>query len=397
MVNRTGFQRQISVIWPNLHPSSPEFLDDRHSDICFVSAGVYEYLNPESKKPRGGAQRQQHMLGQELRDRRYSVSFLVGEYGQPKSQIINDMLVVKGCPERISPFSLPKTILRFWDAMRHVDPSVYYVRGAPRLAIATAVGCKLLRKPFIFCVANDADLKPENLEERYGATIRQLYNWVLQTADTVITQTERQQSLLKSQYRRDSTQIPNGYDLPSQKKLIPHTNRKFILWVGSSDPKQKRPKKYLNIAEQLPESNFVMVSKPTSDVEYHNELQKRAQSIDNLRFVGAVDPDEIHEYYRQAKLLVNTSIYEGFPNTFLESWRFETPIVSLSFDLDGLLGMQKGGIHSGETTKLCEDIQTLISDPKKRQRLGETGRQLVIDQYSLSAAASKYESIIQKY
>ena len=385
------------MIYSSLNRSSSEFLDNRNPDICFISAGVYEYLNPESKKPRGGAQRQQYMLGQELRDRGYSVSFLVGEYGQPKSQVINDLLVVKGCPERISSHSLPKTLLQFWDAMRHIDASVYYVRGAPRLAIATAVGCKLLRKPFIFCVANDADLQPENLKERYGVAIRWLYNWVLQTAETVIAQTERQQSLLKSKYSRDSIQIPNGYGLPSRKKLIPHANREFILWVGSSDPKQKRPEEYLNLAEQLPDFNFMMVSKPTSDLEYHNELQKKAQSIDNLRFVGAVAPDEIHEYYRQAKLLVNTSIYEGFPNTFLESWRFETPVVSLSFDLDGLLEAENGGIYSGETAKLCGDIQMLVSDPEKRQKLGEIGRQLVVDQYSLSTAANKYESIIQRY
>lgn len=367
-------------------------------DICFISAGVYEYLDHERATPRGGAQRQQYMLGCELRDRGYSVSFLVGDYGQPKSQMIDDMRVVRGCPESISsPLSLPKTLVEFWNAMREVNASLYYVRGAPRLAIATAVCCKLLRKPFVFCVANDADLVPKRLKQRYGPAVRRGYRWMLQTADVAIAQTERQQSLLETEYDKESIQIPNGYDLPSEDQLLPQRDREYVLWIGSSDPDQKRPGRYVDLAEQVPEVDFVMISKPTSDVEFHKKLRKKATSIENLRFVGPIAPDEVHNYYRRAQLVINTSVYEGFPNTFLESWRFETPVISLSFDLDGLLKNEVGGMLSGDMHKLREDVQNVIEDVQKRSELGASGRQLVSDRYSLKTAADQYESVIKQY
>lgn len=368
------------------------------SDICFISAGVYEYLDHERETPRGGAQRQQYMLGCELRDRGYSVSFLVGDYGQQKFRIIDDMSVVRGCPERIpSLVSLPKTFVEFWNAMREINADLYYVRGAPRLSIATALGCELVRKPFVFCVANDADLVPKRLNDRYGPAVRWGYRWMLQSADVVIAQTERQHSLLETEYNKGSIQIPNGYPLPQKDQLLPQEHREYVLWIGSSDPDQKRPGRYIDLAEQLPEIDFVMISKPTSDVEFHKRLREKATPIKNLRFAGSVAPDEVHDYYRRAQLVVNTSVYEGFPNTFLESWRYETPVISFSFDLDGLLKSEVGGMLSGSMHKLRADVQNVVKDIDKRSELGSSGRQLLKDRYSLETATDQYESVIKQY
>lgn len=367
------------------------------ADICFVSAGVYHYLAPESDVPRGGAQRQQHLLGERLRNRGHAVAFLVDDYGQPPEQYINGMLVASGCPEQLpTPLHAPAVASRFWAAMRRVDAAVYYVRGAPRLAILTAIGCRALGRPMVFCVANDADVRPEDLRARYGPIVRRLYRWMLGSTDAVVAQTERQQSLLRAEYGVESTRIPNGYDCPPAGALLDADEREFVLWLGTSDPDRKQPEAFLDLARRLPDHEFVMVSKPTGNEAYHEQLAADAREVENLRFVGGVPPEAVHDYYRRAQLLVNTSRTEGFPNTFLEAWRFETPIVSLSFDLDGLLADEVGGRYAGGPDQLATDVDRLVGAPDRRETLGRRGRELVENRYSLSRATDCYERILDR-
>jgi len=368
------------------------------TDICFVAPYAYRYLGPENSDPAGGAQRQQYMLATELSDRGYNVAFIVEDVGQPNKQIIEGMFVSTGCPIDIeSPISIPKATCRLWASMRQVDADYYYVRGAPRLAVVTSLGASLLRKNFLFCIANDTDINQSDLKDRYPSPIRWMYIRAIRSTDTVIAQTKNQQAQLSDVYDIESIQIPNGYDLPPNDQILSPESREFVLWVGSSDPMQKRPELFLNLAERLPEMEFIMVSKPMPDGgEYHKQLSNQAKNISNLRFIGGVDPDDIHDYYRRALLVVNTSSHEGFPNTFLEAWRFATPVVSLSFDLDGRLQAEEIGVYSGSLKQLVSDIRSLVADPTQRASIGQNGRELVRTEFSLSSMTDRYEDVIQR-
>lgn len=364
------------------------------TDICFVSADVYHYLDPKSEGTSGGAERQQHLLGRELRDRNRAVAYIVGDHGQPSEQFLDGMLTTTGCPRQLpTPFHAPVLAGRLWAAMRRVDAAVYYVRGAPRLAVLAGLGCRALGRPLVFCVANDADVRPERLRERYGPAVRQAYRWLLGTADAVVSQTERQQSLLRDR-GVESVHIPNGYTLSPEQDILLPSEREFVLWVGSSDPDQKRPSVFLDLARRLPDIPFVMISQPAVYTTSHEQLASKARDIDNLRFLGPVRPDEIHDYYRRASLLVNTSRNEGFPNTFLEAWRQATPVVSLSFDLDGMLADRTGGLHADGFDQLVDDVASLSADVQCRGALGQNGRRLVAEQFSIDRVVERYNRLL---
>jgi glycosyltransferase involved in cell wall biosynthesis len=326
------------------------------------------------------------------------VSAISADHCGESAKTRNDVELVRGVPEKVSGIvSVLGALFSLFKAMVRVSADVYIVRGAPRMAVATFLFSRVLGRRFVFRVANDSDIDFSYLRDRYSSYFLLFYKRTVAGADAVIAQTERQRSLLKRNFGREAVQIPNGYDLPDTDELCPAEQRNHILWVGSSDPEKKNPTLFLELAEQIPGLQFTMISQPIlANEEFHHELGEKASSIPNLNFVGTVPPDEIHDYYRESTLLVNTSQYEGFPNTFLEAWRYETPVVSLYFDLEGLLERECGGVKAGSMENLVRVVEELASDPDRRAELGKSGRQHMKENYSLSRVVDLYEEAFDR-
>lgn len=358
---------------------------------------MYSYFDSSFGPTPGGAQRQQYLITKQLAEEGHSISFIVGSFGQPSKKIVDGITLIKGAPTTARGYSsMVKSMARLINSIKSTDPDILLVRGSPKLTAATYCCARILRKPLVFRVANDSDIDPEYLQSNYLTPVRRLYRRAIRGAAAVMTQTEQQQEALKEEFGVDSRVVTNAYDLPSKDELVPHGDRDRVLWVGSSDPDQKNPQRFLDLASDVPNERFAMVSKEMpNDDGYHSQLRQNAKDIDNLDFIGEVSPDEVHQYYKNAKLLVNTSDYEGFPNTFLEAWRYETPIVSLFFDLDGLLSSNEVGMFSGNMDQLACDVRRLRGENELRSRMGAAGRKLVNERYSISSVAKEYESVFE--
>lgn len=362
--------------------------------ICFVSDKLYHYLNQSEGVSAGGAQRQQYLLAQELLDRDYRVSAIVGDYGQPTEEMNDGIRTIRGCPKQVSSISDSVTAFReLYEAVKKADADVYYVRGAPRLFMATRITTALQRKPLIFCLANDSDIQDEYLKSRYGKVFILLYSNTVPTTDVVVAQTENQRELTEEKFNVRPSVIPNAYSLPPDTDVLSHEDRDHVLWVGSSDKHQKKPMRYVRLARQLPDIDFVIISQNIGDREHHEAIKIESRKTDNIQFFENVMPDKIHQYYRQATALVNTSDYEGFPNTFLEAWRYATPVISLRYSLDGLLKQRNIGRHSGSMEQLTDDVSTVHMDKRLRKTLGIAGREFMRENYTLEVASDRYNDI----
>lgn len=364
-------------------------------ELCFISPSIYRYLNTEEGKAAGGAERQQYMIASELNARGYQISMIVGDFGQPEYELINGIHVTKGCPQGIDGLlSTSQQLKSLYRAMKRVDAGIYYVRGAPRLFSVVSLFAKLLGKKLIFCIANDSDVDPEYLDDRYGLLFNRIYRWALKQTHQIITQTEHQHEILKDQFNQESVIIPNAYDLPPENQITAHSEREFVLWVGRSNKEKKKPLRYLELANQLPDIPFVMVAQPSNDGSHHRVVQNKAESIPNLEFVDTVSPDKIHEYYNRATVLVNTSDFEGFPNTYLEAWRYRTPVVALYHTVGDAFETQNISIQSGSLSQLQSDVERLHTDSDLRSQLGKNAREYVKQNYLLSDVVSRYEKVL---
>ena len=68
--------------------------------------------------------------------------------------------------------------------------------------------------------------------------------------------------------------------------------------------------------------------------------------------------------------MVNTSDFEGFPNTFIEAWMRGVPVISLNVDPDNILERKKIGFHSRTYNKLCKQLTFLMNNESVRNEMG---------------------------
>jgi glycosyltransferase involved in cell wall biosynthesis len=166
--------------------------------------------------------------------------------------------------------------------------------------------------------------------------------------------------------------------------------------VGRLDAQQKRPHKYLDLAKAVPDAEFLLIGPDGQDQEYVNSIRKRAASLDNVTDLGRVDPDEIHDFYRDGIALVNTSSHEGFPNTFLEAWRYNTPVVSLAVDPNRFVAPDIDGYAENDEERLISIVEKLHRDHEYRQTLGEPAGEFVRSELSIDTVAERYAGVLIK-
>ena len=374
-------------------------MTEKKPHICFVSPYITSYLYPNRGESTGGAERQQYIIGKKLRDEGYQVSYIAFQDEHDDEEQLKGFQLVKVLPKENSINKAPLVIFNLLRAIKKVDADIYYSRGNPPLCILTHLCCRTLRKKYVYCVANDSNLNPAQLPAHHRmfkySLFRKLYYKSIKFADAVIAQTTKQQELLRDRFGIESTLIPNTYTIPDDSEIYPIEKRKYFLWVGSIEQEQKQPFRYLRLAETLPEIHFKMIGSK-GDKAFYKKVRSAADEIPNLDFAGFVPPDEIHQYYQKSIALVNTSNYEGFPNTFLEAWRYGIPVISLYYSMDNLLESEEIGLLSGSMSSLCSDIESIHSNECVSTKLGINGRNYLKQNYSISIVFDKYERLFQK-
>jgi len=359
--------------------------------LCFVLPSAYGYFAPDGGPVGGGAQRQLSLLARELTDD-FDVHFVVGDYGQPAREVRDGVVLHRSYRPDSGSAGLrqPIELARLLGAMRRADADIYVYRGRPWKAAFVYLAVRLLRKRFVYNVANDPNLTTQ--PAALSAPVRWLFRRALEDASAVVAQTDRQVSLLRSEYGVEGVRVPNGY--PPAEDVRPQDEREHVLWVGRLDERQKRPHRYLDLAERVSDVEFLLVGPDGGDDAYNRRIHDRAASLSNVTDLGTVPPDEIHVCYRDALALVNTSAYEGFPNTFLEAWRYETPVVSYEIDPGRFVEGAIGGCVDGNFDRLVELTEAVATSEARRRDLAEPPARYFESYLTIDAVARAYGDVL---
>jgi glycosyltransferase involved in cell wall biosynthesis len=96
--------------------------------------------------------------------------------------------------------------------------------------------------------------------------------------------------------------------------------------------------------------------------------------------------------FDRAKVFLNTSSIEGFPNTFLQAWIRGVPVVSF-FDPDALIRRLSLGRVASSLDEMREAIRGLLEFDVDRQLIGRRAREFAAREYTTGVAARYIELI----
>jgi glycosyltransferase involved in cell wall biosynthesis len=100
---------------------------------------------------------------------------------------------------------------------------------------------------------------------------------------------------------------------------------------------------------------------PGEDALYES-IRRNAALRPNLTFHGRRSYWDVNTMYARARLLINTSEVEGFPNAYLQAWIRGVPVVSY-IDPDGVIARNGLGAVVESAAQMRDAILRLLGDP----------------------------------
>jgi glycosyltransferase involved in cell wall biosynthesis len=100
--------------------------------------------------------------------------------------------------------------------------------------------------------------------------------------------------------------------------------------------------------------------------ETHQHCLQEAAKLPNVTLINRVPFHEIEQYFAQAKLHVNTSTFEGFPNTFLQAAKYGVPTIAAKVDPGEMLSRYSCGMSCNDDLELLEKaIRLFMTTPER--------------------------------
>ncbi|MGB2807984.1 MAG: glycosyltransferase family 4 protein [Sedimentisphaerales bacterium] len=355
--------------------------------ICFVILNAYPLFNPDVKDVIGGAEVDSYYIATELaKDQNYQVSCIVADYGQEPIEVREGVTLI-----RSSDFSTKRisATFRLWQALRRADAQIYVRKLSSAVTTEVAFFCKRFGRRFIYRTASSVECDGTYIREHFFRG--KGFIWSLHHADAVIAQNKTGVKNLAETVGVFAQVIKNPHRLPP----LVQKERDTILWVGRS-AKVKRTELFLELAKQMPQQQFTMIcQKAIKDTEY-DSLVAKAQQITNLEFIPRVPFHKIREYFQRARMLVNTSDYEGFPNTFIQACKWATPILSLNINPDGFLDKYECGMCANGNWELFLNMLKQILVRETAEKLGGNAREYAEEFHDQAKIIKQYKVLLKK-
>ena len=162
--------------------------------------------------------------------------------------------------------------------------------------------------------------------------------------------------------------LPNPVDVP--KRPPRKADGSTVCFLGRFDG-EKRPELFLELATRFPDVEFIAVG-AAHDRGRDLHLREQHGGTPNLTMPGFLDGDDKASVLGNAWILVNTSVSECLPVSFLEAAAHGCAILSFH-DPDGF--SNRFGFHASEG-RLEAGLRWLLEEDRWRE-LGERGRSYV--------------------
>lgn len=280
-------------------------------------------------------------------------------------------------------------------ALDWIAPDVIYQRVGCGYTGVCGYYARRRKVPLVWHVAHDSDVTPGS--RFYGRhPVRRFLEkssieYGIRHASHIVTQTRDQAVLLERNYGRQATAVIANFQ-PAPDEEVDKSGPATVIWIANLKP-WKRPELFVRLATELrglEGVQFVMIGEPASgsgDREWSAELMQSIAKTPNLNFLGKRSQREVNQMLAKAHVFVNTSLQEGFPNTFIQAWMRRVPVVSLGVNPDGVLDGARIGFPSVTFEGMVESVRKLLTDQRQYNEMAERARTFAMENHSMRNAA----------
>jgi len=232
---------------------------------------------------------------------------------------------------------------------------------------------------------------PFHLVEKFG----------LHFYKNVIVLTKYLKQKLESEYLNMNVfEIPNAVDEKYVTFKVTKKTGDYILYLGRIDIRQKGLDLLLSAYKIVEDKiNLKLIIAGDGPVEEINTLKESiaAMNLKNkVMLTGWVAGEKKVKLLKNAAFMVLPSRFEEFGIVVLESFCFETPVIS--FDLPQLSWIPDEGVIKVECenkNKLAYEMLKMSNDKKSRETMGKKAKKNVF-KYRWVASAKLYSNVINK-
>ena len=364
--------------------------------ICLVSPEVFAWGY------HGGFGFLTRTLGREFASRGHEVSVVTPRRGGQGEVESLDGMTVYGFPDHEGKSRALRSFLSRLDSMgyyRKTDADVFHSEAVSYNTLVAQMA--MPQRPHLITFQDPYDLdewqKIARVDPRYRLTPAFRSRLIIE--NLVLSRACRRAASLYAQARflvpkarrlfrleKDPAFLPNPVEVP--RRTLRKAGNPTACFLARWDP-QKRVELFFGLAEAYPDVEFIAMGRshdPASDAV----LRKRCAGIPNLTCTGFVSEDEKSRILERSWALVNTSVREALPVSFLEALAHETPILS-GEDPDGLTSSFGRRVQDDDYGRGLED---LLKGDGWRER-GRLGRRYVEEVHEVGRVVDRHLDIYE--
>ena len=353
--------------------------------ILFLSSYAHLVLDETSTRTSGGAELQVALLARALAKRGYEAVVAGGDTGQVDGSVLQGVrLRNAGNFHTGQMMQMVASMPRVFRVLREEKPDWVVVMGWTAWLFVLWLWRPLLGYRLDFTCSLDTEVNGEYRREH--PLLGGLFEFALRRCDARHAITEGQME----HYRRA------GMDAALYRYLVfprrsARTADKDIdfLWVSRCQP-VKQPHLFVDLARSLPEFSFLMICPPEHRALW-DEVATAARVAPNLRLVESVPYHEIQNWYDRARVFVNTSQWEGWPNSFIQAGLGHAALLSLRVDPDGIFGrFGLGVVADGDFAGLVGGARRLMDDREMLASAQDGARRFVREAHDNEANTTAF-------
>lgn len=286
--------------------------------------------------------------------------------------------------------------------LTRIRPDVVYQRCLMPYTGAAALYCKHHGIPLVFHIALDDDVRkpepfpwtPTGLWRRVSRAVSE---YGLRRATAIVAQTDDQVRMLRAEYGLEADLVVHNFQPLAESLAAPGVRARLrLIWVANLKP-SKRPERFVELAELLSrrcDAEFVMIGRP-GDPGRYDGLQERAGRLPGFRYLGELPLERVNAEIASSDIFVNTSLTEGFPNTYIQAWMRGVPVLSNDVDPDGCLTRGGAGVLAPTVAEMADVVTSLAADRGRLAALGMAAHRYGLKHHSPAQADRLCELLVR--